>query len=399
MSIILPNHETYQHGDRRELPPFLWRTFYEGSYTPSCYVASNANEHIEAPSRYFKHVKGQVSKENAFQAREKFGFEKDLTEKRVSEHLVWRCCIHSSFVSAFDFRGSAEYRAQGQFYKQGRFKQERVAIAKISTADLSPATYRASPNMPRSHSRPRCGDVPIWIDLTKFSADMTTIKKADFEKHLPDVWLSMAEIRCHFGIFHQGQDDEWLACGSISLPRVTQVMPYDGQFFHEKAKMNVVSGDHVFNFQHRMWLPEMPRVHDFEVFKPAYERKCKFKNNSSELFFKKVRAMIDQDCDVSKAEIADLQAESREIRDVMLLLLTYYEKVLMDVDQHDELSSLVEKKRDEVMKWTLENLEWTHEIGSLVWKLSTLKSKGGEEIVIEDDLADSFGALAVDNDA
>jgi hypothetical protein len=69
------------------------------------------------------------------------------------------------------------------------------------------------------------------------------------------MWLSMSEIRKHFGIERgTDQEDEWIACGFAALSRVPQIIPYNGGVFHYEPQMGVTCDDRIFNFQHNMWL-------------------------------------------------------------------------------------------------------------------------------------------------
>jgi hypothetical protein len=136
----------------------------------------------------------------------------------------------------------------------------------LRRASYRPPTETIQTDPPQLDS----SDIPIWVNLECFwPSDTLIVDEEDFLECEAEVWLSMAEIRKHFGLAEKkGQDDEWLACGRIPLVRVKQIVPYNKAGLFEEPQHNVRSGKYVFNFQHQMWLPL-----DFGLYdKAAFER-------------------------------------------------------------------------------------------------------------------------------
>jgi hypothetical protein len=176
--------------------------------------------------------------------------------------------ILSSIPGTHMYLARARKRADEQYNNTCEFyRQNRVSVAKINKQDLLSAVYRFAHDDPRGPSQIHRPDIPIRIHRRGLPTSTYIIPIELVAQGQVEVWLSMFEIRRHFGFAKDtGQDDEWLACGYIPKWRVDQIHPYDGKTLHEEAQLDLTtSRGYTFNFYHQIWLLETSHVHDYEA--------------------------------------------------------------------------------------------------------------------------------------
>jgi hypothetical protein len=281
--------------------------------------------------------------------------------------------------------GSAEDRARQQISKELKdHPQERVSVAKINNCGLSPALYRPVHD---DSSQAPYPDIPIWIDANELETDANIIPKDIVMQRQADIWLSMAEIREHFNIEKDiGQNNEWFACGRVSVSRVEQIMPYNEEGLFERPHLNVNSGSYVFNFQHQMWLSQAFGVYDTKAIEFEQMKWSEAFENFRQIF----KQMKKEDYPVSNSDLSSLLDALYNMGDATWLMAVYYLSI-----GHDGLDEKADRHRTFIFLFFITYQEHSEKIESTVKSLMTSKGEDMEEDNAVDDLEVGIGALNI----
>jgi hypothetical protein len=93
--------------------------------------------------------------------------------------------------------------------------------------------------------------IPIWVHkkVLEGREGRKSMTLEELEDTKPEIWLSITELRrCSLKVpATRGHHYEWLACGSIPLSSIKQVVPFDGIELHwgpNKEKIRCSHGEH-----------------------------------------------------------------------------------------------------------------------------------------------------------
>jgi hypothetical protein len=151
----------------------------------------------------------------------------------------------------------------------------RCAVAEIDISDLIPATIRGrmrhfkrkymdnSLVIVNASTTTRVVRIPIWVRPIARPADGSPISFQDLHDSGADMWVRGSEMALS-GPYDMrwgaadSHDNEWLCCGPVPRSCITNVMPFDGETWHQEKGYELVISKlsleiYVFNFDKWMW--------------------------------------------------------------------------------------------------------------------------------------------------
>ena len=133
-----------------------------------------------------------------------------------------------------------------------RRTRERLHVAEIDLSGLQPVTVHArmedkmqttvitphrQKNIVTDKSETRDVQFRIWVHerALKSQDGITSMTLEQLQARNPEIWISLAEL--HFSSLKlpipAAHRNEWLAAGKILKSRVTRVIPFDGEQWHD----------------------------------------------------------------------------------------------------------------------------------------------------------------------
>jgi hypothetical protein len=277
-------------------------------------------------------------------------------------------------------------------------------IAKIKTTGLSPVIYVSpdiSTSVDQSLSQSPHRSIPVWIDTTTLQSDTTSISQSDLSNGKIEMWLSMSEIRKHFGIEKGiGQDDEWVACGYIALTRVWRIIPCDGQAFYDKPEMDVTCHDRIFNFQYHMWLPKDAAILDVIAIIFMLLKRFRTLNSRQKAVQLAMQIMTPrlgkQECDVWSKNLESLELMQAETIGYLQVLMPHCQDAPGTISRQDHLKEVTRSGVNLVKTWMDALKQQELAVARLTASLKVSGEITKRVLKEEEDLVDGFGALNIE---